>query len=68
MLRNKMNPSANRNSYLSMIETDRSNINKDLRRFIPDRQNLIFIVVPFFLFTFMYYPIFSGKGDSSLIY
>ena len=55
-----MNPSANRNSYLSMIETDRSNINKDLRRFIPDRQNLIFIVVPFFLFTFMLFRIAEG--------
>jgi len=60
LLINKSNPSANRNSYSTMIEKDSSNINKGLVRYIPYRQNLIFIVVPLCLFIFMLFRIAEG--------
>ena len=40
-----------------MIETNNSGINSGLRRFIPERNNLVFIVIPIFLFIFMLFSI-----------
>ena len=51
------NPSAKGNSNSSMSEINSSHINRGFRRFIPDRQYLIFIVVPICLFTFMLFRI-----------